>query len=659
MRKVIYLICALMCFNFASEAAAGDTTRVQAHYDVQMPGYGSYDTTITFPAPGTTYRKIYMVFTLGKYVCPGSPTYCGDWDYTVDNYLMTPGGDTLDLGRLITPYANAGAPRTPWTWKQHYVYDVTDYAGVLHGPATMRTAYSGYSGGFTTNIQFIFIEGTPDRDVISVNRLWHGYRTYGDTTHHDSNNINVFLPYQNFTAPTGTQAAELKYVVSGHGSDVNQCCEFMPHTYSVFLNSAKVDSYYIWRSDCGRNELSPQSGTWIYERGNWCPGNMVYPNFHKLPGVTAGGPVNVDIQFEPYIGNGGGGYGFEGALFFYKGMNKTLDASIDWIIAPTNDENFFRENPICGSPKIHVKNTGATAITSITFHYGVSGYSMIDYTWSGSLASLQGADITLPLLPELSTLAGTSGNYTFVSTITAVNGTADDDATNNTMTSQFVMAPVWPTPFRIVFRANHAVIAPGSTTSETSWAIYDVNNTVVAQRVGATRDSLYIDTVILPAGLYKLAISDSGCDGLYWWANAAAGSGFISVKQYATNINIPMHGYNYTGTYNNDFGCGFTQYFYTGDQFVGVNNVAVGAMGIEAYPNPAKDVVRVELSGAQHIDGAIQLIDALSRVVSETPCNSANTNINVTGFSSGAYTLRFTDKVHPENKLITRLVISN
>jgi len=41
---------------------------------------------------------------------------------------MTPGGDTLDLGRLITPYANAGAPRTPWTWQQHYVYDITDYA---------------------------------------------------------------------------------------------------------------------------------------------------------------------------------------------------------------------------------------------------------------------------------------------------------------------------------------------------------------------------------------------------------------------------------------------------------------------------------------------------------------------------------------------------
>src|SRR5436853_6058456 len=86
---------------------------------------------------------------------------------------------TLELGRFITPYANALSPRTPWSAVQRYVYDVTDYASVLHGQATIRISYSGYSGGFTGNVKFAFIEGVPDRDVVAIGRMWHGSFGYG------------------------------------------------------------------------------------------------------------------------------------------------------------------------------------------------------------------------------------------------------------------------------------------------------------------------------------------------------------------------------------------------------------------------------------------------------------------------------------------------
>jgi len=65
------------------------------------------------------------------------------------------------------------------------------------------------------------------------------------------------------------------------------------------------------------NELYPQSGTWLYERANWCPGALVYNQHHKLPGITAGATADVDIQFDPYASPGGGGYGVEGTLFFF------------------------------------------------------------------------------------------------------------------------------------------------------------------------------------------------------------------------------------------------------------------------------------------------------------------------------------------------------
>ncbi len=658
MKKYFYLLAIVLGSVSSAYAAAGDTTWVQANI-AQLSWNGNYDTTISFPAPGTTYRRIYMIFTLGKYVCPGSPTYCGDWDYTVNNYLMTPGGDTLELGRLITPYANASAPRTPWAWTQHYVYDVTDYAMLLHNTATVRIGYSGYSGGFTGNIRFAFIEGTPDRDVIAVKRLWHGYFGYGDTTHHDSNNINVHFPYINNIAPPLTQAAELKFTVTGHGSDPNYCCEFMSHNYGVFLNSTKVDSYTIWRADCGYNDLYPQSGTWIYDRANWCPGAMVYSEHHKLPGVTPASPVNVAIQFDPYISNGAGGYGVDGALFFYKGMNKTLDASLDQIITPSNDENHYRTNPFLGGPVVHVKNTGATAIDSITFEYGVTGYATHSYTWAGTLQSLQESDITLAILPELGVISGSSGLHDFTCRITAVNGVADEDSTNDKAATQFVAAPLWPSSIKMVFKANSERVSPSSGICETNWVIYDVNNNVYAQRTDANINTTYTDTVNFTSGLYKLVITDGSCDGLQWWAMSGQPgytTGYINVKQLS-NVLIPMKGYYYSGTFNNDFGCGFTQYFYSGDPLVGITDITGAALSLEAYPNPAQQELNVDIAGAGQVNGTIRIIDIMGRTVSETKTTTAHQRIDVSALAGGVYTVLFVDHTSG-SKLQSRLLIA-
>ena len=230
MKKIILLSVLGICMFLGSKANPGDTTWVQATI-ANLTYNGNYDTMAVFPSSSlpNTYRRIYMIFTLGKYQCPGTAQYCGDWDYTVDNYLMTKTGDTVDLGRFITPYANAGAPRTPWTWKQRYIYDVTDFYPLLKDSATIRVAYSGYSGGFTANVKFAFIEGVPDRYVSGIKRLWHGYWGYGGAT----NTIDTHFPKYTGTAPFNTESALLKFIVTGHGSDANQCCEFMPHYYKA------------------------------------------------------------------------------------------------------------------------------------------------------------------------------------------------------------------------------------------------------------------------------------------------------------------------------------------------------------------------------------------------------------------------------------------
>ena len=179
MMKCLGIFLTAMMLAGAVKAAPGDTTWVQAQNDVQMPNFGNYDSPVTFPDGSVSYRKIIMTVTLGKYQCPGNPQYCGDWDYTFQTILMTPNGDTLELGRLITPYANVSYARFPWTWKERYEFDVTDFYPVLKNAADIRVHYSGYSGGFTSNVKFAFIEGTPPRNVMGIQRLWHGSFVYG------------------------------------------------------------------------------------------------------------------------------------------------------------------------------------------------------------------------------------------------------------------------------------------------------------------------------------------------------------------------------------------------------------------------------------------------------------------------------------------------
>ena len=117
-----------------------------------------------------------------------------------------------------------------------------------------------------------------------------------------------------------------------------------------------------------------------------------------------------------------------------------------------------------------------------------------------------------------------------------------------------------------------------------------------------------------------------------------------------------MNGYNYSGTYNNDFGCGFTQYFYVKpNPSLGVTNVATADIKMDAYPNPAENVVNVDLTGIQQVKGTLKIIDALGREVSVTPCNDTHQQINVSSLADGVYSLLFIGATG--EKLQTRLLI--
>jgi len=662
MKRLLCIIAIALSTNFY--AAPGDTTWIQANI-VKLNNYNNFDTAVSFPNGSTSYRKILMQFTLGEYACPSGSQYCHQWDYTVTNYVMTK-TDTVELSRFITPFANTGVPRFPSTWKQRYIYDVTDFYNLLKDSASIRIFYSGYSGGFTANVKFAFIEGVPERNVLGVDPIWRGAFNYGNTADPIANHV----PAKTFTAPANTISSEMKFTVTGHGSDnTTQCCEFASHNYSVLLNNSIIDQKAIWRDDCGLNELYPQGGTWIYNRGNWCPGDAVNTNTHKLSGITAGSTYSLGVSFDPYTTTGNyGDYALEGHVFYYGNFNHSVDASLEGIISPSNFEDHFRENPSGNMPVVHIRNRGSSAINSVTFSYGVKDSIPAQYTWNGTLLSQQDTNITLDVLNTLTnmSLAGSSGTFTFNAKITAVNGSVDEDTTNNHYQSFFIAAPTWPTSFAVIMKTNSEGInyIGSGDQSETTWQITDMSGNVMASRMVDTTNGMYTDTVNLPNnGFYQLTINDVGCDGLHWWVwdqNPSYGvtAGSLQVRKLGNPVTtISMKGYSYTGTYNNDFGCSYSQYFTTCGFATGINNIAAkdNTASLSAFPNPAQDNVSVTISGVESAKGQFDIIDGQGRVVLQQKASGIENVINLNGLNNGIYTILYKDaKV---SQIQTRMLI--
>jgi len=65
---------------------------------------------------------------------------------------------------------------------------------LLHDSGTVRIGYSGYSGGFTAILNSHLLREHRTGMFMVLKGCGMAYFGYGDTTHHDSNVINVHFP---------------------------------------------------------------------------------------------------------------------------------------------------------------------------------------------------------------------------------------------------------------------------------------------------------------------------------------------------------------------------------------------------------------------------------------------------------------------------------
>ncbi|MDN5204809.1 peptide-N-glycosidase F-related protein [Fulvivirgaceae bacterium BMA10] len=486
-----------------------DTTVVQVFtFDDPSPeGWGaSYKGKAKFPTTDKQWGKILMIQRLKcDERTKGDKFPCGEWDYFTNTVIKVPKGDTVEafeIGSFITPYGKRLelGGEEGWRW----VYDLTDYAPILKGELEISSG----NNLELLDLKFLFIEGIPDRDVLSVENIYPiGDYNYGKLAD------DSVLQSKKMVLNADANAYKLKARISGHGHyGPRNCCEWDSKVHSYFINRRRMFNWNVWK-DCGYNPIFPQGGTWQFNRAGWCPGTKVDEHDFELSNwVEPGDTVMIDYAIEPYADNGekGGDFRMSHQLISYGSPNFKNDASIHDIIAPSEEDTYGRENPTCGDASIVIKNAGSHQLRSLEIHYGLRNGKKSVYQWRGNLTFLEKEEVWLPA-PEWKDI---DTDNVFEVVVKNPNGQKDERASNNRLTSKVLPVPILPNQFQLKIDA----VGLGRA-KENGYFLSNNSGKVLFYREELADNQVYEDMIKLDNGCYELLITDKHEDGMirHWW----------------------------------------------------------------------------------------------------------------------------------------------
>jgi hypothetical protein len=521
----------------------------------------------------------------------------------------------IELGRIVTPYANGLTS----TWNREYFFDITDYASLLEDEQTIRAKYSGWSDGFTVTLDYYFIYGTPVRTVEEVHPLWAGYFAFGkweDGVHTIENNVSEY----SFDKGNATHA-KLRFRPSGHGNAVQSCAEFCAKYYDVEVNGSDEFQEYIWREECGSNAQYPQPGTWLYDRANWCPGELVPVFEHEIGEFLVNGTNTIDVDFEEYTNssNDGAGYNIAADLITYGDWNFNNNVAMDDILSPTTKFDHSRYNPICGRPEIVIQNKGGDNLTSCTIEYGIQGVVSATYEWTGNLAPLEKKEITLPKLAPWE--FAQEVNNTFYAKAVNPNGQADEDDTDNELTTPYEIAQDFPSEFRFKMKTNNKGF-------HNNWSIKDAaTGSTLYSGSNLDNNTTYEENISLDPGCYVFRMNDTGKDGMKFWANGD-GTGYLKFIQMDSPAPVR--------TFNADFGT-FVQYNFTVGTVLSVQEEI--AEEIKITPNPSNGLFHIQASLNSEKNTRIEIYNTIGELVydSEVFGSELQHTVDISKNANGVY----------------------
>jgi len=529
---------------------------------------------------------------------------------------------TWEIGRFITPYGinlDLGPEGTRW------VFDVTDYAPILQGTIDIQAG----NNQELLDLKFVFIHGTPARKVVGIKNLWTGNPSYSSLISDDNGSaIAVVMPQE-------ASMFRIKHRASGHGfgDSPENCAEFCEKVHSITVNSTGNHTFdaTFW-NECATNFVYPQGGTWVYDRAGWCPGAIVSTFDHEItPYVTPGLPASFDYSIEAAAAWGPyGNYVLHTQLICYEAPAAQYDVAIAEVKAPSNDIQYSRFNPTCGNPVITIQNQGSTPLTSCSIEFGVEGFAPFApglpcwYRWEGELGIGESEDVELPLF-NWSNLDPT--NPVFYATVSEPNFHTDTNDSNNTIRQPFILPPRYENGLTLQFRTDNQAY-------QNSYTIKNAAGDIVVAESGFSNNTTYEHEWDLAQGCYVLEFTDTGDDGLWWWANSAAGSapGTSNWPRLKTLEGTVLK------TFDHDFGDNIYHYFtigYTlGELFEGIEcqditNIETPETTttiIEVYPNPTKEQIQIGVNFAQAQNISIQIYNAMGQRITQRQYEQVQSN---------------------------------